>query len=94
MQNRYLITVVFDTRERKESGDEMLASLRELMESLGATVENGRPLGQRTFARGDRRFPSGFYGQYDLLADGDFDSKLRKRLRLDDRVNRIMIERK
>lgn len=94
MQNKYLITVVFDTREQKESGAEMLASLRELMEGLGATVEKETAVGQKSFARGDRKFPSGFFGQYDLMASSDFDSKLRKRLRLDARVNRIMIERK
>ena len=94
MQNTYKITVIFETREQKESAEEMLQRLGTLMQGLGGTVESAKNLGVHDFARcTDRHFRSAPYAQYVVHAAGDFNGKLGSRLKLDKTVNRVLIEK-
>lgn len=94
MERDYRITVIFDSRDQQESGEEMLQRVAELMANLGARVDEAKYLGQKDFARCARRdFRSAGYGQYRLAAMGSFGDELKKRLRLDKTVDRLLIER-
>ncbi|MDR3116982.1 MAG: 30S ribosomal protein S6 [Puniceicoccales bacterium] len=93
MARRYRVTVVFDTREQRESPDAMRLRLGQLMESLGATVEEAVDLGPRNFARcANRRISSGSYAGYTVSAPPAFCGELTGRLRLDKTVNRTLVE--
>jgi ribosomal protein S6 len=92
-RRRYGITVIFDTRERDESPDDMRGRIGHTMETLGATVETAEDLGTRDFARrANRRFISGAYARYVVSASPSFGAELDGRLRLDKTVNRALIE--
>jgi ribosomal protein S6 len=93
-KKEYRVTVIFDTREQKESPVDMLARIRELMESLGAAVTAADDLGVRSFQRcAKRKFREGSYATYLLSAGPSFGSDLIGRLRLDKTVNRTLVER-
>jgi ribosomal protein S6 len=86
--------VIFDTREQRESSDEMRQRIGTLMESLGAVVEGSESLGVRPFARcANRKFTDGAYARYRVRAEGPFHRELSGRLRLDKTVNRAFCER-
>ncbi|MDR3316480.1 MAG: 30S ribosomal protein S6 [Puniceicoccales bacterium] len=94
MSNRYRITLVFDTREQRESADDMRQRIGKMMESLGASVEASRSLGIFPFARcTSRKFTAGSYAQYELAAKGSFNGEFTAKLRLDKTVNCALIER-
>ena len=93
MARRYRVTVIFDTREQRESPDALRLRLSQLMESLGAAVEGVEDLGTRNFARcANRRFASGSYAGFTVSAPSAFCGELTGRLRLDKTVNRTLVE--
>ncbi|MDR1436261.1 MAG: 30S ribosomal protein S6 [Puniceicoccales bacterium] len=94
VKNNYKITVIFDTREQRESAADMLLRVKELMESLGASVISADNLGMKSFQRcAKRKFREGAYGSYSLSAKPSFGKALLERLRLDRTVNRTFVER-
>lgn len=93
MQKSYRMTVIFDTREQAESGEEMMKRLSDLMSSLGATINESKYLGVKDFARcASQKFTSGAYAEYQLSAPSSFCAEIKNRLSLDKTVNRVMIE--
>ena len=90
----YKVTVIFDTREQKESSADMLVRIGELMKTLGASVNASDSLGVRSFQRcAKRKFREGAYATYSVSAEPTFGGELLSRLRLDKTVNRTFIER-
>jgi ribosomal protein S6 len=85
--------VVFDTRERQESADDMRLRVAHMMESLGATVDEVVDLGVRNFSsHANRRFTAGSYASYSISSPATFCNELINRLRLDATVNRTLVE--
>ena len=91
--NNYKTTFILDLRESKDDSAKVQADLTKLLESLGATVSEGIDLGMREFARSaDRRFNQGHYLELHFSGAGTVPAKLKEKLRLDKRINRIFVE--
>ena len=91
--NNYKTTFILDLRESKDDSAKVLADLTELLESLDATVSEGKDLGMREFARAaDRRFTQGHYLEIHFSGPGVVPAQLKEKLRLDKRINRIFVE--
>ncbi len=89
----YKTTFILDLRESKDDSAKVLADLTELLGSLDATVSEGMDLGMREFARAaDRRFTQGHYLEVHFSGSGETPARLKEKLRLDKRINRIFVE--
>ena len=89
----YRTTFILDLRESKDDSAKVLADLTELLESLSATISEGKDLGMLEFARAaDRRFTQGHYLEIHFSSPSLVPVQLKEKLRLDKRINRIFVE--
>jgi len=90
----YQATFILDTREREESVDELVDSLKEEIASAGAEVSEVENLGKQDFARvPDRRYDSGVYVRIAFSGDPDTPQRILQKLRLNKLVSHKMIQR-
>jgi ribosomal protein S6 len=94
IKNHYRVTVILDTREQRESSSAMLLRVKELMESLRASVSSADDMGVQNFRHcAKRKFRERSYGMYHISAKPSFGKELIERLRLDRTVNRTFVDR-
>jgi len=89
----YRVTFILDLRESEEDAPTVLNELAETLSSLDAAVAEQRDLGLREFARAaDPRFTQGHYLQLKAEAPPEMPAQLKRKLRLDGRIDRIFVE--
>ena len=95
MKNNYLATIVFDPKGSDGSTDEMIPKLSEIIVSVDGDVKKVENQGSHDFAYPQKgKLKTGVYLQFELLGDSDFPARLKDKLRLEKKVDRILIERK
>lgn len=89
----YRASFILDTRNNQEPVEAVIDFLKQTVEGIGGTVSDVENLGLREFARvTDRKFPAGIYVRIRFDGPASSASVLAEKLRLDRRVNRIMVE--
>lgn len=90
----YKATFILDTRNREESVDDLISSLKGEIEAVGGEVSRVENMGKQDFARAaDRRYTSGVYAVYEFSGDRETPSQLLEKLRLNKLVSHKMIQR-
>lgn len=90
---RYRANFILDTRNYSESIENLINSIKENIESLGAKVTKVENLGTKEFIRvTDRRMPSGVYAQFTMDASPEVPNQLQEKFRLDKTVDRILVQ--
>ena len=94
VKKNYQATFILDTREWRESIDQLIDGLKKTIEESNGAVTKVQNLGIQTFVRSPRRdFTQGNYIciQFETK-DVSTPIRLKDRVRLNPNVNRIMIE--
>jgi ribosomal protein S6 len=92
-KNNYKATFILDLRESEDDSAKVLAELNELLKSIGGEPSESQDLGMREFARAaDRRFTQGHYVEIYFDGEGQVPATLKEKLKLDKRINRILVE--
>ena len=92
-QNNYKTTFILDLRESEDDSAKVLADITDILTSLGGAVTESEDLGVREFARAaDRRFSHGHSLEVHFEGPTTIPSKLKEKLQLDKRVNRIFVQ--
>ncbi len=90
----YKATFILDTRDREESVDELIDSLKGEIAEVGGEVSSVENLGRQDFAQAaDKRYLSGVYAQIDFSGDSSTPSKIHEKLRLNKLVSHKMIQK-
>ncbi len=92
-KRNYKATMVFDLRDTEGGADELISHVSEIIRSVDGDVQKVESLGNRNFARPKvRGFGSGTYAQFDFEADGEAPKRLREKLALEKKVDRVIVE--
>lgn len=92
-KSNYKTTLLLDTRDQEKSAPELLADVKTILETLGATITKEDDLGRRDFVRvTDRHFTSAHYFELRLEAPLSFASDVQEKFRLDKVVYRIIVQ--
>ncbi|MEC7800372.1 MAG: 30S ribosomal protein S6 [Verrucomicrobiota bacterium] len=95
MKNNYLATIVFDPKGSDGSTDEMIPKLSEIIVSVDGEVQKVENQGSHDFAYPQKgKAKSGVYLQFDLSGDSEMPTRLKEKLRLEKKVDRVVVERK
>lgn len=91
----YRATFILDTRGVEESVDSLYEQITTVLEGLGCEVTKVENHGTREFARASRnsKQSSGVYVQYYFTAEPTVPAALKEKFRLDNRVDRIIVEK-
>src|SRR5690625_2393607 len=90
----YKATFILDTREQKESIEEIIEHLKKEIEAEQVEITNVENLGPHDFARTpDRNLTSGTYLQVDFRTESYRPNALHERFRLNKAVDRILVQR-
>ncbi len=94
VKKNYQATFILDTREWRESIDQLVDGLKKTIEESNGTVTKVHNLGMQNFVRAPRRdFTQGNYICIQFETENvSTPILLRDRVRLNPNVNRIMIE--
>ncbi|MCH2157024.1 MAG: 30S ribosomal protein S6 [Opitutales bacterium] len=89
----YRASLILDTRGLETSADDLLSEFAGFASELGAEIIEKTNHGVQPFVRvTDRNFPEGTYVQIDLKAAPSFPADMKEKVRLDRRVNRIIVQ--
>lgn len=89
----YRVSFIIDTRNNQEPIEAVIDSLKEAITSIGGTVKDVEDLGQKEFVRvTDRALPGGFYVRIHFDGPAASTRALTEKLRLDRRVNRLIVQ--
>lgn len=89
----YRASFIIDTRNNQEPIEAVIDSLKEAVSAIGGAVKDVEDLGQKDFVRvTDRAFPSGFYLRVHFDGPAASAKALAEKLRLDRRVNRLIVQ--
>lgn len=89
----YKTTFILDTRDQQKTVEELIAGIKETLETMDASVSNENDLGRRDFVRvTDRKFTSGHYYELTVEAPGSFGGDVVEKFRLDKVVYRIIVQ--
>jgi small subunit ribosomal protein S6 len=92
-KNKYKATFILDTRGYEEPVETIVDKLKELLSSIGCNVRDVQNIGQLNFVRvTDRKFPAGIYIQIKYDGPSESTALIKEKLRLDRKINRILIE--
>lgn len=92
-KQKYKATFVLDTRGYEDPVDTIIEKLSTLLSSIDCDVLKAENLGQKDFARvTNPKFPAGIYIQIDFAGPPEAPAVLKEKLRLDRKINRILIE--
>lgn len=90
---RYRATFILDTRNYTEAVENLVESIKENINGLGANVTKVENLGSKEFVRvTDRNMPTGVFVQYDFEAAPSVPNQFQERFRLDKTVNRVIVQ--
>lgn len=89
----YRATFILDTRGVEAPVDELVESYGKLIGEAHGSVEATHNLGSKDFARkAANGLPSGIFVQYDFSAPATAPEDIQEKVRLDRKVNRVMVE--
>ena len=94
-KRNYLATIVYDSRGADGSSDEMISKLSEIIRQIDGEVKKVDNQGSHDFAYPQKgKAKSGVYLQFDLSGDSEMPTRLKEKLRLEKKVDRVVVERK
>jgi len=94
-KRNYLATIVYDAREADGSSDEMIPKLSEIIRQVDGEVTKVDNQGSRDFIYPKSKdVTSGTYLQFEIESDPEMPIRLKEKLKLEKKVDRILIERK
>ena len=92
-KRNYEATLVLDTRGSQESADAMISKISEIIASLNGEVKKVDNLGSRQLARPQNKdLPDAAYVKIEFESGPAGPATVKERLRLDESVDRILIE--
>tara|TARA_B100000941_G_C28455970_1_gene527911 strand:+ start:243 stop:530 length:288 start_codon:yes stop_codon:yes gene_type:complete len=95
MKNNYLATIVFDPKGSDGSTDEMIPKISEIIVNVEGEVQKVESQGTHDFAYPQKgKAKRGVYLQFELSGDSEMPSRLKEKLRLEKKVDRVIVERK
>ena len=95
MKNNYLATIVFDPKGSDGSTDEMIPKLSEIIVSVDGDVKKVENQGSHDFAYPQKgKLSTVVYLQFEISGDAEMPTRLKDKLRLEKKVDRVLVERK
>lgn len=89
----YRATFILDTRGVEAPVEELTENYTKVIEEISGKVESVKNLGSKDFARKSANgLPSGIFVQYEFTAPATAPEELQEKVRLDRKVNRVMVE--
>lgn len=89
----YRATFVLDTRGVESSVEELTESYSKVIEEVSGKVESVKNLGSLDFARkAANGLPSGIFVHYEFAGPASAPEEIQEKVRLDRKVNRVMVE--
>ncbi|MDR1413448.1 MAG: 30S ribosomal protein S6 [Puniceicoccales bacterium] len=90
---KYTGSFIFDMRGCANTVDSIIEKLSGLISSLGGQTSSIKNLGQKNFERvANRHFSNGIYVQISFEGKPTIVDEIKSKLRLDNTINRILIE--
>jgi len=94
-KRNYLATIVYDARGADGSSDEMIPKLSEIIRQVDGEVTKVDNQGSRDFVYPQSKdVTSATYLQFEIESDPEMPIRLKEKLKLEKKVDRILIERK
>ncbi|HAY75882.1 MAG TPA: hypothetical protein DCY32_09420 [Opitutae bacterium] len=92
-KKNYLATIVCDPRGADGSSDEMIPKLSEIIRDSDGEVTKVENLGTHDFAYPQQKqMHSGVYLQFQISAGPSMPDRLKEKLKLEKKIDRILIE--
>ena len=92
-KKNYLATIVCDPRGADGSTDEMIPMLSEIIRETDGEVTKVQSQGSHEFSYPQKKnLKSGIYIQFDIKGDPQMPSRLKEKLKLEKKVDRVLIE--
>tara|TARA_R100000027_G_scaffold50104_2_gene38716 strand:- start:1886 stop:2185 length:300 start_codon:yes stop_codon:yes gene_type:complete len=89
----YRATFILDTRGVEAPVEELTENYTKVIEEISGKVESVKNLGSHDFARKSANgLPSGIFVQYEFTGPATAPEELQEKVRLDRKVNRVMVE--
>jgi len=89
----YRATFILDTRGVESPVEELVETYAGLIGEVHGTVESTHNLGNQDFVRkAANGLPGGIFVQYDFSAPATAPEEIQEKVRLDRKVNRVMVE--
>ncbi len=93
INRNYRATFILDTRGVELPVDELVENYAKVIGEVNGTVESTRNLGNQEFVRkAANGLPNGIFVQYDFSAPATAPEEIQEKVRLDRKVNRVMVE--
>ena len=90
----YLATFILDTRGVESSVEELVESYGNLIQETAGNLESSDSIGNLEFARKTQNgLPNGIFVQYRFAGTPDVPEAIQNKIRLDRKVNRVMVEK-
>ncbi|CAN5452855.1 hypothetical protein BH23VER1_BH23VER1_36700 [soil metagenome] len=86
-KRKYEGLIVLNTKGREDSVEKIISSIGNIMEEMGAKLEQIDQLGRRKFAYPSQKLDEGFYVNYHFEADPGLIEDLREKLELNKDVH-------
>ena len=94
-KRNYLATIVYDARGADGSSDEMIPKLSEIIRQSDGEVTKVDNQGSKDFVYPQSKtLTSGIYLQFEIESDSELPVRLKEKLKLEKKVDRVLIERK
>ncbi len=94
-KRNYLATIVYDSRGSDGSSDEMIPKLSEIIRQIDGEVLKVDNQGSHEFSYPQSKdMNSGTFLQFEIESDPEMPKRLKEKLKLEKKVDRILIERR
>ena len=94
-KRNYLATIVYDAQGADGASDEMIPKLSEIIRDAEGEVTKVENQGNHDFAYPQsKEMKAGTYLQFEISGDTEMPVRLKDKLRLEKKVDRVLIERK
>ncbi len=94
-KRNYLATIVFNSKGADGSADEMIPKLSEIIRQAEGEVTKVENQGNHDFIYPQSKdMTIGTYLQFEIEADPELPTRLKEKLKLEKKVDRVLIERK
>ena len=94
-KRNYLATIVFNAKGADGSSDEMIPKLSEIIRQAEGEVTKVENQGNHDFIYPQSKdMTVGTYLQFEIEADPELPIRLKEKLKLEKKVDRVLIERK
>jgi ribosomal protein S6 len=90
----YMATFILDSRGVESSIEELIESYGSLIKETAGNLESTDPIGNLEFARKTQNgLPNGIFVQYRFSGTPKVPEEIQNKVRLDRKVNRVMVEK-